>query len=179
MASSTRNKSFIVTIFAILAMFAYIVFRFRNISFGLGATVALIHDVSIIFGVYALFNGILPFALELDQTFMAALLTIIGYSINDTVIVFDRIRERLQDAEGTKTPMEVTINNAINETLSRTIVTSGTTMLSVLLLFIFGGPALKGFSFAIMIGILVGTYSSICIATPIVVDFMKKKLTSK
>ncbi len=179
MASSTRNKSYIVTIIAILAMFSYIVFRFRNLSFGIGATVALLHDVTIIFGIYALLNGILPFSLELDQTFMAALLTIIGYSINDTVIVFDRIRESLADSQGTKKPIEETINNAVNQTLSRTIVTSGTTMLTVLLLFIFGGPALKGFSFSIIIGILVGTYSSICIATPMVVDFMKKKLVKK
>jgi len=155
------------------------VFRFRNLSFGIGATVALLHDVTIIFGIYALLNGILPFSLELDQTFMAALLTIIGYSINDTVIVFDRIRESLADSQGTKKPIEETINNAVNQTLSRTIVTSGTTMLTVLLLFIFGGPALKGFSFSIIIGILVGTYSSICIATPMVVDFMKKKLVKK
>jgi len=175
MASSTRNRSFIVTIMAILAMFAYIVFRFRNIGFGLGATIALIHDVLIIFGVYALFNGVLPFSLELDQTFVAALLTLIGYSINDTVVVFDRIREVMADDKGTKIPLEVTINNAINQTLSRTLVTSGTTLLAVVILFLFGGDALKGFSFSLMIGIVVGTYSSIFIATPIVVDFIKRK----
>jgi len=175
MAASTRNKSIIVTLFSILAMFLYIVFRFRDIGFGLGATMALVHDVLIIFGLYALLHGIVPFALELDQTFIAALLTLIGYSINDTVVVFDRIRESMQHAKGTKTPLEVIINKAINQTLSRTLVTSGTTLLAVLLLFIFGGPALKGFSFTLIVGILVGTYSSIFIATPIVVDVLRKK----
>jgi len=174
MASSTRNKSFIVTLAAIFAMFGYIVFRFRNIGFGLGATIALMHDVLIVFGVYALFNGILPFSLELDQTFVAALLTLIGYSVNDTVVVFDRIRESMADAKGTKASLEETINGAINQTLSRTLVTSGTTLLAVFVLFLFGGVALKGFSFSLLIGILVGTYSSIFIATPIVVDFIKK-----
>lgn len=175
MAASTRNKSMIVTIISIFAMFLYIVFRFRNIGFGLGATMALVHDVMIIFGLYALLNGFVPFALELDQTFIAALLTLIGYSINDTVVVFDRIRESMQHAKGTKTPLEVIINKAINQTLSRTLVTSGTTLLAVMLLFIFGGPALKGFSFTLIVGILVGTYSSIFIATPIVVDVLRKK----
>lgn len=175
MASTARNKSFVVTILAILAMFFYIVIRFRNIGYGLGATVALLHDVLIVFGLYALLNGVVPFTLELDQTFIAALLTLIGYSINDTVIVFDRIRESMQHAKGTKTPLEVTINSAINQTLSRTLVTSGTTLLAVLLLFLFGGPGLAGFSFTLVVGILVGTYSSIFIATPIVVDVLKKK----
>jgi SecD/SecF fusion protein len=176
MASSTKNKSLIVTILAIIAMFTYIVIRFRDLGFGLGATLALVHDVLIIFGLYALLNGVLPFPLELDQTFIAALLTLIGYSINDTVVVFDRIRESLGHAKGTKTPIESIINKAINSTLSRTLVTSGTTLLAVLLLFLFGGPGLKGFSFTLIIGILVGTYSSIFIATPVVVDMMKRRL---
>lgn len=176
MAASTKNKSLFVTILAILAMFTYIVIRFRDIGFGLGATLALVHDVLIIFGLYALLNGVLPFPLELDQTFIAALLTLIGYSINDTVVVFDRIRESLGHAKGTKTPIESIINKAINSTLSRTLVTSGTTLLAVLLLFLFGGPGLKGFSFTLIIGILVGTYSSIFIATPVVVDMMKRRL---
>lgn len=175
MAASTKNKSLVVTILSIIAMFIYIVVRFRDLGFGLGATVALIHDVLIIFGVYALLNGVLPFPLELDQTFIAALLTLIGYSINDTVVVFDRIRENIGHAKGTKTPIESIINTAINSTLSRTLVTSGTTLLAVLLLFLFGGPGLKGFSFTLLIGILVGTYSSIFIATPVVVDMLKRK----
>jgi SecD/SecF fusion protein len=127
-----------------------------------------------VFSVYSIFWGILPFPMDIDQAFIAAILTVIGYSINDTVVVFDRVREFLHIHRHESDTPDV-INNAINQTLSRTLVTSFTTLLVVLILFLFGGEGLKGFTFALLIGIGVGTYSSICIATPIVVDFFKKE----
>lgn len=173
-AEDIKNDSAMAVILAVIGMFIYIVIRFRKWSFGLGATVALVHDVMMVFSVYSIFWGILPFPMDIDQAFIAAILTVIGYSINDTVVVFDRVREFLHiHRHETDTP-EV-INNAINQTLSRTLVTSFTTLLVVLILFLFGGEGLKGFTFALLVGIGVGTYSSICIATPIVVDFVTKK----
>ncbi len=158
---------------AILGMFLYILIRFRNIGFGLGATVAIFHDVMIVFSLYSLLWGILPFELSIDQAFIAAILTVVGYSINDTVVVFDRVREFLGLYKHEKDFVPV-INKAINTTLSRTLITSLTTLLVILILFVFGGEGLKGFTFALLIGVAVGTYSSVCIATPIVVDYMKK-----
>jgi SecD/SecF fusion protein len=172
-ASSIRAKSLYIVILSILVMFIYIVIRFKKFSFGLGATVAIIHDVLMVFSVYALLGRFLPFGTEIDQTFIAAMLTIVGYSINDSVVVFDRVREFLTEKRNTG-GIGSLINSAINSTLSRTILTSSTTLFVVLILFIFGGEALKSFSFALLIGIGVGTYSSVFIATPIVVDFMKR-----
>jgi SecD/SecF fusion protein len=125
---------------------------------------------------YAILGGIVPFALEIDQAFIAAILTVIGYSINDSVVVFDRVREYLRENKSEKDTASL-INTAINDTLSRTIVTSLTTILVILILFLFGGDALRGFTFALLIGVIVGTYSSACIATPIVVDV--ERLTKK
>lgn len=174
-ANEVIAKSFIVVAVSCLLMFLYILFRFRKWQFGLGAVAALVHDVLIVFSFYAIFDGILPFALELDQHFIAAILTVMGYSMTDTVVVFDRIREFLAGAgKDTSTNNTATINYALNSTLSRTINTSLITFFVLLAIFIFGGDTIRGFSFALLIGIVIGTYSSLCIATPIVVDFDKK-----
>jgi len=156
-------------------MFLYIFVRFRRWQFGLGAVVALLHDVLVVLSFYAIFNGILPFSLEIDQAFIAAILTVMGYSMTDTVVVFDRIREFVGVHHHAHDQKKV-INDALNSTLSRTINTSLTIFFVLLAIFIFGGEVIRGFTFALLIGIVIGTYSSICIATPIVVDFAKKDL---
>jgi SecD/SecF fusion protein len=163
-----------VVVVSLLAIFFYIVVRFKKVSFAVGATIALIHDVLMVFAVFAMIDGFVPFALEMDQAFIAAILTVVGYSINDSVVVFDRIREYMGNYK-TETNMPKLINDAINQTLSRTLMTSATTLIVVVSLFVLGGAALKGFSLALLIGIGVGTYSSICIASPIVVDMFKNK----
>lgn len=173
-ATSTRDKSAFLVLLTVIGMFIYIVFRFRSVAYGLGATIALIHDIVFVLAIFAILDGVVPFPIEFDQHLIAALLTLLGYSMNDTVIVFDRIREFLAEKRGDMNdPM--TINKAINETLSRTIITASTVFMVVLILFLFGGDALKGFSLAMLIGVIVGTYSSICIATPVVIDFTNKK----
>ena len=163
------------TILGLVTVFLYILMRFRNPAFGLGALVALFHDVLIVLSLFSLLYGVLPFSLELDQAFIAALLTIIGYSINDTVVVFDRIREYMGLYK--KRDLEENMNAAINSTISRTFNTSISTFCVLLVIFIFGGEVIRGFSFALLIGIVVGTYSSICIATPIALDTFRKKKT--
>ena len=173
-ATSTRDKSAFLVILTVVGIFLYIVFRFRSVAYGMGATVALIHDVLVVLSFFAILDGVVPFPTDFDQNLIAALLTLLGYSINDTVIVFDRIREFLTSKRVDRND-EALINTAINDTLSRTIITSATVFVVVLILFLFGGDALKGFSLALLIGVVVGTYSSICIATPIVVDFSSKK----
>jgi SecD/SecF fusion protein len=173
-ATETRNTSTLLVILAIVGIFLYIVVRFRSVAYGLGATVALIHDVAFVLASFAILDGLLPFATEFDQHFIAALLTLLGYSINDTVIVFDRIREYLTGKRSDRNDATM-INEAINSTLSRTVITAATVFFVLVILFLFGGDALKGFSLAMIIGILAGTYSSICVATPIVVDFTAKK----
>ena len=160
------------TLFGLLVVFLYILIRFRKWQFGIGALAALGHDVIIVLSCFSIFYGILPFSLEMDQAFIAALLTVIGYSINDTVVVFDRIREYL-GLYRKRDPQEV-MNMAINSTLSRTFNTSISTFTVLLIIFIFGGEVIRGFSFALLIGIVVGTYSSICIATPVALDTFKK-----
>lgn len=172
-AADVRQNSFIAVILAVLGIFLYIVIRFRKLEFGMGGAVSLIHDVLIVLSLFSIFWGIMPFPMDIDQAFIAALLTVLGYSINDTVVVFDRIREFLGinkfDDQG-----EV-INGAVNQTLSRTIVTALCTIITLLMLFLFGGEGLKGFTFALLSGIIVGTYSSIFIASAIAVDFGKRK----
>jgi SecD/SecF fusion protein len=172
-ADDIRKSSFEAFGLSILAIFLYILIRFRRWQFSLGAIVALIHDAFIVLSAFAI-AGLFGISFEIDQVFIAALLTIIGYSINDTVVVFDRIRENLQ-LKGSKDLLG-TFNMSINSTISRTLITSMTTLIVVLILFIFGGEVLRGFSFALLIGILVGTYSSVFIATPTVVDLTKKTL---
>ncbi len=168
------------TIFALLAIFAYIFIRFNKWQYSMGAVAALAHDTMIVLSLFSIFHGILPFSLEIDQAFIAALLTVIGYSINDTVVVFDRIREFMGTYVG-KTKDEI-INMAINSTVSRTVITSVTTLFVVFVLFIFGSGSIKGFAFALLVGILVGTYSSIFVATPVMADLtddLKPKATTQ
>lgn len=165
-ADDIRSSAFYATIFALLGIFLYILIRFRKWQYGAGAVAALFHDVLVVLGIFSLLWKVLPFSIEIDQAFIAAILTVVGYSINDTVVVFDRIREFFNSY--TKKGKEEVINLAVNNTISRTIITSLTTFFVVLMLFIFGGGSIKGFAFALLIGILVGTYSSVFIATPIV-----------
>ena len=167
-ADDIQQSAIYAAIFALLLIFLYIFIRFSKWQYSMGAVAALFHDVLVVLGVFSLFHGILPFAMEVNQEFIAAILTVIGYSINDTVVVFDRIRE-YANIYVQKTKKEV-INMAINSTVSRTIITSLTTLFVVLILFIFGGTSIKGFAFALLIGILVGTYSSIFVATPVMSD---------
>lgn len=160
-------------IFSILIIFLYIFIRFRDWRYSAGTIVTLLHDVFVTLAVFSFFKNIVPFPLEIDQHFIAAILTVIGFSMNDTVIVFDRIREYSRDMKGaTKTTI---INRAINDTLSRTIMTSLTVFLTILILFIFGGEVTRGFAFAMLIGVITGTYSSIFVGAPILVEFAKDK----
>jgi SecD/SecF fusion protein len=161
------------TLFAILIIFLYINFRFRDWRYSLGTVLTLLHDVFITLAVFAFFKDIVPFPLEIDQHFIAAILTVIGFSMNDTVIVFDRIREYSRDMKGeSKTTI---INKAINDTLSRTVMTSLTVFLTILILFIFGGEVTRGFAFAMLVGVITGTYSSIFVGAPVLVDVAKDK----
>ncbi len=179
-ADDIQESAYYATIFALLLIFLYIFIRFSKWQYSLGAVAALFHDTLIVMSVFSIFHGILPFSLEIDQPFIAAILTVIGYSINDTVVVFDRIREFLNMY--TKKEKNEVINMAVNSTVSRTIITSLTTLFVVLILFVFGGTSIKGFAFALLIGIIVGTYSSIFVATPIMSDLtgeLKPKETKK
>jgi SecD/SecF fusion protein len=165
-------------LFSCLMMFIYIVIRFRKWQYGLGSVVALFHDVLIVLSFYTIFDGVLPFSLEIGQDFIAAILTVMGYTMTETVVVFDRIREKLAEAGKADVFGEERnklINYALNSTLSRTILTSLTVFFVLLVIFIFGGDSIRGFIFALLIGRIIGTYSSLCISTPIVVDFDKKK----
>ncbi len=161
---------------SLLVIFVYILIRFEW-RFGVGAVAALFHDVIITLGVFSVFQGKLGFSLQIDQTIIAAFLTIVGYSLNDTVVVFDRIREYtgLFKSES----YDSILNRSINNTLSRTIITSGTTLLVVAILFIFGGEVLRGFAFALLVGIGIGTYSSIFVASPIVLELRNRAATKK
>jgi len=161
--------------FAIIAIFLYILIRFRKWQFSVGAIIALVHDALFVFSAFAI-ASLMGFSYEVDQVFVAAILTIIGYSINDTVIVFDRIRENI----GLKTSDDkiAIFNTSINSTLNRTLITSATTLIVVIVLLIFGGEVLRGFSFALLVGVVIGTYSSVFIATPIVIDLDKKAVVA-
>ncbi len=153
-------------IYAIVIIFIFILIRFRNWTFSAGAVAALIHDVVIVLGIFTILGDHVPFSLQIDQTIIAAFLTIVGYSLNDTVVVFDRIRENSNVHKGMDfVPM---VNKSLNDTLSRTVITSLTTLFVVIVLFIFGGEVLKGFSFALLLGIVFGTYSSLFIASALV-----------
>ncbi len=163
-------KAVMAVFFALIIIFIYIAFRFKNWQFGMGGVISLAHDSLIIITMFTLFHGILPFGMEIGQDFIAALLTIIGYSIMDTVIIFDRIRE--YRALYPKRDLAVNINAAINSTLGRTINTSGVTLVVLITIFIFGGEVLRGFTFALITGVAVGTYSSVFVATPIAYDIL-------
>ncbi len=169
-ADDIKNSSYRSGALALICIFLYIVFRFRKWQFGLGAIVALFHDTLFVLSAFAIAN-MFGVSFEADQVFVAAILTIIGYSINDTVVVFDRIRENLGIKSGSE--LIKVFNESLNNTISRTLITSVTTLIVVIVLFIFGGAVLQGFSFALLVGIIVGTYSSVFIATPIVIDLNK------
>ncbi|MBN2730024.1 MAG: protein translocase subunit SecDF [Bacteroidales bacterium] len=176
-ADDIKTSAIYSLAFALIAIFIYIAIRFNKWYYGLGGVIALFHDSIITVSLFSIFYGILPFNLEVDQAFIAAILTIIGYSINDTVIIFDRIREYI--GLYPKRTLKDNMNAALNSTLSRTINTAGTTLVVLLAVFLFGGEVIRGFSFALMMGVLVGTYSSIFIATPVSYDLAKKKLEDK
>ncbi len=176
-ADDIKQSSIWAILFSLVIIFLYILFRFRKWQYGLGAVVAIFHDVLIVLSVFSIAYGFLPFSLDIDQAFIAAILTVVGYSINDTVVVFDRIREYLNSYK--KREMLEVINEALNSTLSRTVNTSLSTFFVLLMIFIFGGEVIRGFAFALLVGVAVGTYSSLCVATPIVVDLSKKKVEKK
>ena len=160
-------------LFALVAICLYIIFRFRKWQWAAGATVALAHDAFMIIALFSILYSVMPFNLEVNQAFIAAILTIIGYSINDTVVIFDRIREHIRLYP--KRDLKSTINSALASTMMRTLNTSGTTLITLLAIFIFGGEAIRGFVFALIIGIVVGTYSSLFIASPLAYDMQRKK----
>ena len=170
-ASDLKEKAIVLVLGALFVILLYIFVRF-DWRYAVAAVLTLAHDVVIVLGLFALLHNVTPFSLQIDQAIIAALLTIVGYSINDTVVVFDRIREYalLFKTE----PYAITANRAINTTLSRTVLTSGTTLITVFVLFLIGGEVLKGFSLALLVGIGVGTYSSIFVASPIVVALRDK-----
>ncbi|MBN4070905.1 protein translocase subunit SecDF [Crocinitomix catalasitica] len=166
-----KKNSLYAVGFSLVVIFLYILFRFRRWQYGLGALIAVAHDVLVVLAIFSICWGWIGFSMEIDQAFIAAILTVVGYSINDTVVVFDRIREYL-GIYHKKNRKEV-INMALNSTLSRTVNTSVSTFIVLLIIFLFGGDAIKGFTFALMVGVIVGTYSSLFIATPAVIDLSK------
>ena len=170
---ATQNARQVLRLFlALIVIFLYIFIRFRRWQFGLGALIALFHDVLIVLSVFAI-AYLMGFSFEIDQVFVAAMLTLIGYSINDTVIIFDRVRENLRLHP--KSTDGETFNLALNETFSRTLITSATTLFVVLVLFFFGGSVLRSFSFALVVGVITGTYSSLFIAAASVIDLSQVK----
>ena len=176
-ARDMTRSAFLAVIFSLIAIALYIMMRFKKWQWGMGAVVSLTHNALLVMGLFSLLYGLLPFALEINQSFIAAILTIIGYSINDTVVIFDRIRE--YQALYPKRTIGDNINKAINSTLSRTLNTSGTTFVTLLAIFLFGGETIRGFVFALMFGIIVGTYSSVFVATPVAYEMMTKGKNKK
>jgi SecD/SecF fusion protein len=176
-AHDIKVNSLIAVLFSLVAIGLYILFRFKKWQWGMGAIISLTHNALLVCGLFSLFHGILPFTMEVDQSFIAAILTIIGYSINDTVVIFDRIRE--YQTLYPKHSIRENINQAVNSTLSRTLNTSGTTIITLLAIFLFGGTVIRGFVFALLFGIIVGTYSSVFVATPVAYDMMRKNKTPK
>ncbi|MBQ3208970.1 MAG: protein translocase subunit SecDF [Alistipes sp.] len=172
-AKDMTTGAFFAVIFSLIAIGLYITLRFKKWQWATGATLALIHDAFIVIGMFSLCYAFMPFNLEIDQAFIAAILTIIGYSINDTVVIFDRIRE--YNVLYPKRNVRENINNALCSTLARTINTSGTTLVTLLAIFIFGGATIRGFVFALLVGVIVGTYSSLFIATPLAYDMLPAK----
>ena len=171
-ANDITRDAIIAVILALIVIFGYIAIRFRGWTWGLGGVVGLAHTALIVIGFFSIFSGILPFSLDIDQTFIAAILTIIGYAINDTVVIFDRIREYKELHP--KADFKTNVNAALNSTLSRTMNTSLTTLVTMLAIAIFGGEVIRGLAVALILGIIIGTYASIFIATPIMYDVTKK-----
>lgn len=177
-ASDLVYSAYGAVLFSCLLMFAYIIVRFKKLNYGIGAVIALFHDVLLVLSFYTILDGVLPFSLEIGQDFIAAILTVMSYTMTETVVVFDRIREKLAEAGKDDLYGEernTLINFALNSTLSRTILTSLTVFFVLLVIFIFGGESIRGFIFALLIGRVIGTYSSLCISTPIVIDLGQKK----
>ncbi|HKK67182.1 MAG TPA: protein translocase subunit SecDF [Bacteroidales bacterium] len=172
-ADDILRKAYIAIGIALLVIFLYILIRFRKWQYSVGAIAALVHDVLFVLGLFSLFYTIMPFSMEIDQAFIAAILTVVGYSINDTVVVFDRIREFMKNFP--KRERSLNINNALNSTISRTFSTSLSTFFVLLTIFIFGGEVIRGFVFALLVGVVVGTYSSLFIATPVSYQMMKRE----
>ena len=179
MANDIKISAIYAVVFAIIVIFLYILIRFRRWQFGVSAIVALAHDVLVLLSIFSLLNGIVPFSLDIDQSFIAAILTVVGYSINDTVVVFDRVREYINQHHSKDEDMASVINNALNSTLSRTVITGVCVIAVLIIIFIFGGEILRGFSFAMLIGIVFGTYSSLFVATPFVVELIREKKSVK
>ncbi|MEC8547503.1 MAG: protein translocase subunit SecDF [Bacteroidota bacterium] len=175
-ADDIKKNSFLAVIGSLIVVFLYILLRFRRWQFSLGAVAAVFHDVLIVLGVFSLTYKFMPFSMEINQAFIAAILTVIGYSLNDTVVVFDRIREFA--GEHSKWKFNKTVNAALNSTLSRTLNTSLTTLIVLLAIFIFGGESIRGFMFALIVGVIVGTYSSVFIATPVMFDTHRGKVVT-
>ena len=171
-ADDIKKAAVWAILFSLIVIFLYILIRFRNWQYSLGAVAALAHDVLITLGVFSILYSVMPFSMQIDQAFIAAILTVIGYSINDTVVVFDRIRERL--GMYPKRDKVMVINNALNSTLSRTVSTSLSTFFVLLAIFLFGGEVIRGFIFALLVGVVVGTYSSLFVATPLAYDTQKR-----
>jgi SecD/SecF fusion protein len=176
MSDDFRKEAIWAGLIALILVGIYIFIRFQAWDFAIGASVALFHDALVVLAAFTLLNGLVPFSLEINQNFIGAILTIIGYSINDTVVIFDRIREYLRGNKNQD--IEVTINNALNSTMGRSINTSMTVLLTLIVMFIFGSDDIKGFCFAMIIGVISGVYSTLFIATPIVID-MRKLLGKK
>ena len=171
-ADDIKKSALLAIIGSLIVVFLYILLRFRKMSYSIGAVAAVFHDVLIVLGVFSIFYKIMPFDMEIGQSFIAAILTVVGYSLNDTVVIFDRIREFTQDSSSVTAKL---VNKALNSTLGRTINTSLTTLLVMLAIFFFGGDSIKGFMFALIVGVLVGTYSSLFVATPVMFDTTKEK----
>ncbi len=170
-AEDLKRGALNAIIFALIVIFIYILIRFKDWTYSAGAVAALFHDVLIVVGVFTFLSDLVPFSLQMDQSIIAAFLTIVGYSLNDTVVVFDRIRE---NSLLYKTmDHDKMVNRSLNDTLSRTVITSVTTFFVVTILFIFGGEVLKGFSFALMLGVIIGTYSSLFVASSTVVEIQR------
>jgi preprotein translocase SecF subunit len=170
-AEDLKRGAYYAVLGALLVVFLYILVRFEW-RYSVGAVAALVHDVTITLGLFSIFAGVVPFSLQIDQGIIAAFLTIVGYSLNDTVVVFDRVREYINLFKTES--FSVIVNKSINATLSRTVVTSVTTLIVVSILFIFGGEVLRGFSFALIVGVIIGTYSSVFVASPTVVELNKR-----
>jgi SecD/SecF fusion protein len=176
-AHDIKRNAILAVLFALIIIFAYIAIRFKKWQYGLGGVAALFHDAIITIGLFSIFYGFMPFNLEVDQAFIAAILTIIGYSINDTVIIFDRIRE--YNTLFPKRDLKQNMNAAINSTLARTLNTAGTTLVVLIIIFVFGGEILRGFVFALLMGVILGTYSSVFNASPIAYQMLIRKTEKK
>ena len=172
-ADDIKKNSVLAVFGSLIVVFLYILIRFRKWQFSLGAVAAVFHDVLIVLGIFSITYKFMPFNMQINQAFIAAILTVIGYSLNDTVVVFDRIREYINEYKSWKFIDKV--NSALNSTLSRTLNTSLTTLIVLLAIFTFGGESIRGFMFALIVGVLVGTYSSVFLATPIMFDTQSKK----